>query len=136
MRRRNALAFQLPSEVLAAYYTVWQQCNAQGHSPVIVEKKARLAAEARGLLQAEEAPGGPRPDEEMRQFRRFCRLFLARGGEQFPPFYDLFAQFWAGQDIVQVLADRLRSSTSCLSRSSQAFPLSPGCWRPRCHATA
>jgi hypothetical protein len=101
MRIQNALAFQLPSEVLAAYYTVWQQCRALGHSPVMVEKKALLAAEARRLLQAGEAPGGPRPDEETRQFRRFCRLFLARGGEQFPPFYDLFAQFWAGQDIVQ-----------------------------------
>lgn len=102
MRIQNALAFQQPSEVLAAYYTVWQQCRTLGHSPVIVEKKAVLAAEARRLLQAGEAPGGPRPDEETHQFRRFCRLFLARGGEQFPPFYDLFAQFWAGQDIVQV----------------------------------
>lgn len=96
-RVQTASVFQQPSEVLAAYYTAWQQCRALGHSPVIVEKRAALASEARRLL-----PGDQRPDEEAHQFRRFCRLFLARGGEQFPPFYDVFAQFWAGQDIVQV----------------------------------
>lgn len=101
MRLQNTLVFQQSPETLAAYYTVWQQCRALGHSPVVVEKKAALAAQARRLLQAGEGPDGRQPDEETRQFRRFCRLFLARGGEQFPPFYDLFAQFWAGQDIVQ-----------------------------------
>ena len=58
MRLQNTVVFQQPAETLAAYYTVWQQCRALGHSPVIVEKKAVLAAQARRLLQAGAGPDG------------------------------------------------------------------------------